>query len=158
MLLRSSLSAQSVPLSAGASTAQLWGRHCLDMEMGCLGMLGGNATLDDGMVPVIHAWCSNELLGLDFANTSEDFIRSRFCLLGQWIEAWPANHDLGLMGSAGQDLSLNEFAHVGGVDTTHEIQDVDVAVSFQQSSDGVAKVPNLGGKSLGFTVGLSWGF
>lgn len=64
----------------------------------------------------------------------------------------------GVVGGQGQDFTLNWFGTLG---VAHAIQDnmqIRVGAMFQHLSNGGATDPNPGVNSLGFTIGLSWGF
>ncbi len=64
----------------------------------------------------------------------------------------------GVVGGQGQDFTLNWFANVGVAHAIHETLQLRVGAMFQHLSNGGATDPNPGVNSLGFTVGLSWGF
>lgn len=64
----------------------------------------------------------------------------------------------GVVGGQGQDFTLNWFANLGVAHALNETTQVRVGAMFQHLSNGGATDPNPGVDSLGFTVGLSWGF
>lgn len=63
-----------------------------------------------------------------------------------------------VVGGQGQDFTLNWFANVGVAKAVTENMQVRVGAMFQHLSNGGATDPNPGVNSLGFTIGLSWGF
>ena len=64
----------------------------------------------------------------------------------------------GVRGGQGQDFTLNWFAASGMSYTLRESVQVRGGLMFQHLSNGGATDPNPGLDSLGFTIGLSWGF
>lgn len=91
----------------------------LDLEAGYLWKVGGDTPLDYGIAPLILSWRTKEMLGWHFGDGSSLFVRSRFSLLGEWIETGPENHYLGLSAapslewwSPGGNWSL--YSQIGG--------------------------------------------
>lgn len=64
----------------------------------------------------------------------------------------------GVTGGQGQDFTLNWFATAGVSCAVTETVAVRAGAMFQHLSNGGATDPNPGLNSLGFTVGVSWGF
>lgn len=64
----------------------------------------------------------------------------------------------GVVGGQGQDFTLNWFGTFGVAHAINATTQVRVGALFQHLSNGGATDPNPGLNSLGFTVGLSWGF
>jgi lipid A 3-O-deacylase len=64
----------------------------------------------------------------------------------------------GVVGGQGQDFTLNWFGTVGLAHAINETTQVRVGAMFQHLSNGGATDPNPGVNTLGFTIGLSWGF
>jgi len=64
----------------------------------------------------------------------------------------------GVTGGQGRDLTLNWFGTLGVAHAINETMQVRVGAMFQHLSNGGATDPNPGVNSLGFTLGLSWGF
>jgi len=64
----------------------------------------------------------------------------------------------GVVGGQGQDLTLNWFATAGVAHALTDTLQIRAGAMFQHLSNGGATDPNPGVNSLGFTLGLSWGF
>lgn len=64
----------------------------------------------------------------------------------------------GVEGGQGQDFTLNWFATAGVARALSDSLELRLGALFQHLSNGGATDPNPGVNSLGFTLGVSWGF